>query len=84
MTVLTAAYMYMYSHGDPVTDVTLAMDYGSLALPVIEGFHYIILNWLHVNFNGNPVIDVTLAMGCGSQARYCQPTLFLRGVAGDA
>ena len=35
--------MYMYSHGNPVTDVTLAMDYDSLAsqadpLPVRDGW----------------------------------------------
>ena len=35
-------YMYMYGHGDPVTDVTLAVDYDSLVslvdpLPVRGG-----------------------------------------------
>ena len=28
-------YMYMYGHGDPVTDITLAMDYDSLVSPAI-------------------------------------------------
>ena len=30
---IISAYMYMYSHGNPVTDVILAMDYDSLAPP---------------------------------------------------